>query len=180
VDGKVGCHSKTNRWICSSPGKLLKNQPLPPKANRRKNSRALRGSPQALKARTHFGRLSGTSGTRALPEYLPNGFFSQPPKAAVILFALRRGLKCVRENLSFALTGLALAPLSTHGLRRGLHSCAALRLCCDSGLLIQVNHDTHLLGTLGAVTVFAGPRLLMICQSIRDSSALITNSTPAC
>ena len=39
-----------------------------------------------------------------------------------------QGLKSVRENSSFALSGLAVFPLFTHGLRRGLYSCAASRL----------------------------------------------------
>jgi hypothetical protein len=34
----------------------------------------------------------------------------------------------VRENSSYVPSGLANFPLSTHGLRRGLHSCAASRL----------------------------------------------------
>src|ERR1019366_7334470 len=32
------------------------------------------------------------------------------------------------HSFSFAPLGLALVPLATHGLRRGLHSCAASRL----------------------------------------------------
>ena len=34
----------------------------------------------------------------------------------------------VPGNYSFAPSGLAFIPLSTHGLRRGLHSCAASRV----------------------------------------------------
>jgi hypothetical protein len=38
------------------------------------------------------------------------------------------GLKRLRENVSFAPSGLVNLTISTHGLRRGLHSVAALRL----------------------------------------------------
>jgi hypothetical protein len=38
------------------------------------------------------------------------------------------GLKSVRENCSFAPLGLLISHLPSHGLRRGLHSYAALRL----------------------------------------------------
>ncbi len=39
-----------------------------------------------------------------------------------------RGLKSARQKFSFAPSGLAHFPRFTHGLRRGLHSCAAARL----------------------------------------------------
>ena len=42
------------------------------------------------------------------------------------------GLKSVRENHSFAPSGLVLLPLSSHGSRRGLHSGAASRLKAET------------------------------------------------
>jgi hypothetical protein len=41
---------------------------------------------------------------------------------------LRKGVESVREHSSVAPSGLGHFPLSTHGLRRGLHSNAASRL----------------------------------------------------
>ena len=50
-----------------------------------------------------------------------------------VQFTVRVQLEFV-HGFSFAPLGLAFIPFSTHALRRGLHSCAALRLCLRCSL----------------------------------------------
>jgi hypothetical protein len=70
----------------------------------------------------------------------PRGNGSQPNVVSKIpLSSAGASLRSLCRSFSFAPLGLALVPLSTHGLRRGLHSFAAPRL--HSVSLVHLSDD---------------------------------------
>ena len=81
----------------------------------------------------------------------------------------------MRQNVSFAPSGLAVFPLCTHGLRRGLHSVAASRLglggsvSASSPLVLQAHTESRdYLCAFSRVPFPVGwvPGLVVTCLSV--------------
>src|ERR1035441_7906161 len=68
----------------------------------------------------------------ALPGCLPSQFVKE--RIERVRYETRSSLRSLGRSCSFAPSGLRHVPLPTHGLRRGLHSCAASRLLIESVL----------------------------------------------